>query len=68
MIDTGSGYDSQSDVPVHFGLPGGQIVDVEITILAGGERRVEVIQGVDPRDYAGAALIVRIDDDGVIAR
>jgi hypothetical protein len=68
IVDTGSGYDSQSELPVHFGLPGGNPVDVTITILAGGERRVGTLAGVDPGDYLGSSLIVRIDDDGVITR
>ena len=68
LVDTGSGYDAQSDLPVHFGLPGGQAVDVHITLLAGGERRVGVVEGVDPGDYVGRPLVVRIDDQGAVVR
>jgi len=68
IVDTGSGYDTQSDLPVHFGVPGAQPVDVRITILAGGERRTGVVEAVDPADYQGRALVVRIDDDGRIVR
>ena len=68
IVDTGSGYDAQSDLPVHFGVPGAQPVDVRITILAGGERRTGVVEAVDPADYQGRALVVRIDDDGRIVR
>ena len=30
LVDTGSGYDAQSDVPVHVGLPSAGRVDVEV--------------------------------------
>ena len=44
LVDTGSGYDSQSDLPVHFGLPGAQPVDVGVTIVGRGERRTGVLE------------------------
>jgi len=40
LVDSGSGYDSQSDVPVHVGLPAWRPVDIEVTWPASGERRV----------------------------
>ena len=33
LVATGDGYDTQSSVPVHFGLPGMRRVDVEVTWL-----------------------------------
>lgn len=39
VIDAGSGYDAQSDLPVHVGLGGSGKVDIEVTWPAGGERR-----------------------------
>jgi hypothetical protein len=38
LVDAGSGYDAQSDVPVHIGLPTTARVDVEITWPAAGRR------------------------------
>jgi hypothetical protein len=39
LVDSGSGYDAQSDVPVHFGVPAGvQFVEVQVTVPAGGRR------------------------------
>jgi hypothetical protein len=40
LVDAGSGYDAQSDVPVHVGLPSRGRVDVEVTWPANGTRRV----------------------------
>jgi len=68
IVDTGSGYDAQSDLPVHIGIPGGQPVDVEVTILAGGERRSGVVRSIDPADHLRRQLTIRIGDDGTIIR
>ena len=67
IMDTGSGYDSQSDLPVHFGVPGGQPVDVEITILVAGQRRSIRLEGIDPRDFRGVPLSIKIGPNGVIS-
>ena len=64
LVDSGSGYDAQSDLPVHFGVPGGQPVDVEVTVFADGERRTALVSGVDPRDHRGSVLELRIDAAG----
>ena len=58
-VDSGSGYDAQSDLPVHFGVPGGQQVDVEVIVTGGGRRTVTRVDDVDPRAYQGRALEVR---------
>jgi hypothetical protein len=64
LVDTGSGYDAQSDLPVHFGVPGGQPVDVEVTIFVRGRRPTVRLENVDPRDYQGVALEVRVGENG----
>ena len=66
LVDTGSGYNSQSDLPLHFGLPGGQPVDVAVTVMGGGERRTGRVSRVDPASYQGRVLTVRIGRDGSI--
>ncbi|GAB1342077.1 CRTAC1 family protein [Gemmatimonas sp.] len=38
LVDAGSGYDAQSDAPVHLGLPHGGRVDVEVIWPARGKR------------------------------
>jgi len=60
MVDTGGGYSSQGAKPVHFGLPPDVgLVDVEVTLLVGGERVVVTLDGIDPSAYAGRFLEVR---------
>ena len=64
LVDTGSGYNGQSDLPVHFGLPGGQPVDLEVTVFGQGLRHTALIPGVDPAQHQGRILEVRIDRSG----
>jgi hypothetical protein len=67
-VDSGSGYDGQSDLPVHFGLPGGQPVDLEITTILAGSRFSTRLPGIDPRAYRGRVLTVRLDAQGQLVR
>ena len=46
LVDAGSSYDSQSDLPVHFGLADPGRVDVEVTWPAHGARNVTRKRGV----------------------
>lgn len=66
LVDTGSGYDAQSELPLHFGLPGGQPVDVEVTIFAEGERRTGRIEGLEPREQRGRVVVLRVGRDGSV--
>lgn len=40
LVDAGSGYNAQSDVAVHIGLPSAERVDIEVIWPAAGERRL----------------------------
>ncbi|WP_089410467.1 penicillin acylase family protein [Granulicella rosea] len=60
LVDTGSGYNSQSVIPVHFGL-GAYMgpVDVEVTFMTNGGRKVVRVPGVAPAEHIGDPLIVK---------
>ena len=60
LVDSGSGYDSQNDVPVHFGLPSTARVDVEVTWPARGTRGVTRQRNVDPTADSARPLVVRL--------
>jgi hypothetical protein len=60
LIDTGSGYDAQNVMPVHFGLPSESAVDVEVIYPRGGRRQVTRVPGVDPKRWQGRSLVVRV--------
>ena len=60
LLDTGSGYNAQNDMPVHFGLAKLQPVDVEVTWPARGKRTIVRVRNVQPARTAGAAVIVRV--------
>ena len=59
LVDSGSGYDAQNDMPVHFGLADAVRVDVEVTFPARGKRNVMRMRGVDPRKQP--TIVIRID-------
>lgn len=55
LVDSGSGYDMQNDLPVHIGIGQAPLVDVEVTWPANGARTVTRVEGV----RAGQRLTVR---------
>jgi len=48
LVDAGTGYDAQSDLPVHVGLASAGRVDIEVTWPAAGVRQVTRKRGVAP--------------------
>jgi len=48
LVDSGSGYDAQNEMPVHFGVGSRTSVDVEVTWPGGGRRLVTRAAGVRP--------------------
>lgn len=61
LVDTGGGYCSQSIVPVHVGLPTDGKVDVEVTAMTKGGRKVTRVAGVDPNKLPKRVLTVKTD-------
>lgn len=59
LVDSGSGYSSQSVLPVHFGLPLPGKVDVEVTTMSNTGRKLTRVEGVDPAKLAGKALSIK---------
>jgi hypothetical protein len=60
LVDSGSGYDAQSVMPVHFGLGAAASVDVEVMFPRSGTRTVVRARGVDPKKLIGKSLVVRV--------
>lgn len=60
LVDTGSGYDAQSDMPVHVGLPNGGRVNVEVIFPMRGMRNAVLVRNVNPAAYRGTVLTVRV--------
>lgn len=59
QVGTGDGYNTQSALPVHFGLPQLAPVTVEVTFLTATGRKVHSLPGINPADHAGRSLIVQ---------
>ena len=60
LVDSGSGYCSQSEMPVHLGITSewaGRI-DIEIVTVLGGSRHLSIVRDIDPDQYRGRALRV----------
>jgi len=56
LVDSGSGYNAQSEIPVHFGLAADLAVDIEVVWPAGGQRDVTIRRGIRP---GSGAITVR---------
>ena len=59
LVDSGSGYDSQSDMPVHLGFSGTGPVDIEVTPRRAGAA-VTLVRSVNPAQYVGRALTITV--------
>ncbi len=66
LLDTGSGYNSQNAMPVHFGLKNVAVIDVEITVFTGGGRKSVWLRQINPKTYRQSRLVVKINGDGEI--
>ena len=66
LVDTGSSYDAQSDLPLHFGLRNGNPVDVAVTVVGGGRRHTGMVANISPVMFSGSILSLRIDEFGRI--
>ena len=60
IVDSGSGYTSQSQVPVHFGLGDVKTVDVEVTYFTPQGRKTLVQKNVDPTKVPKGILTVKV--------
>ena len=60
LVTTGGGYNAQSAVPVHFGLPGVQTVDVEVTYLTPEGRKTKRVDGLSLSEWGGKVLTVEV--------
>ena len=61
LVDTGSGYCSQSVIPVHLGLPAADKVDVEVTTMTKAGRKTTRVAGLDPNKLPKRVLTVRVE-------
>jgi penicillin G amidase len=60
VVDTGSGYTSQSQMPVHFGLGGVRRVDVEVIYFTPQGRKSLVQRNVDPARVPQRILAIKV--------
>jgi hypothetical protein len=59
IVDTGSGYDSQNDIAVHFGLPEtARRLDIEVAYPAGGKRITMNKKNLNPQEWRRKVIVV----------
>ncbi len=68
IMDTGSGYDSQNAMPVHFGLAQEGPVDVEVATMTPKGRKTARLRKINPADFHGRHLTVRTSSNGAIVK
>ena len=68
ILDTGSGYNSQNAIAVHFGLRGVKSVDIEVTVMSKNGRKNVRLTNVDPQTYKGRYLVVKVDANGALVK
>jgi hypothetical protein len=58
IVDSGSGYCSQSELPVHLGIASDWTgnIDVEVITLMEARRHASIVRNVNPDDYRGRSL------------
>ncbi len=61
LVDSGGGYCSQNVMPVHVGLGIDGAVDVEVTTMTKGGRKVTKASNVNPSRLPGRVLIVKAE-------
>jgi hypothetical protein len=59
IVDSGGGYASQNVIPVHVGLGTDAAVDVEVTTMGKGGRKVTKSSNVMPPKMPGRVLVVK---------
>lgn len=59
VVDAGSGYNAQSDLPVHVGVGSAQRVDVLVTVPRSGNRLERWVRDVEVARHVGRALEIR---------
>ena len=59
QVSTGGGYNSQSVIPLHFGLAKLEPVTVEATFMTKQGRKKQTMKDVNPADFYGKTLVIR---------
>jgi hypothetical protein len=60
LVDSGGGYCSQNVAPLHFGVPGGGAVDVEVTSMGRTGRKVTRLPKVRPQKTGARIVVVKV--------
>ena len=59
QVSTGGGYNSQSDIPLHFGLARLEPITVEVTFMSAHGPKKQTLKNVNPSSFYGKTLVIR---------
>jgi hypothetical protein len=59
QVSSGGGYNSQSAIPLHFGLAKLQPLTIEVTFMTKQGRKQQTIRNVNPANFYGKTLVIR---------
>lgn len=59
QVSTGGGYNSQSAIPLHFGLAMLEPVTVEVTFMSKRGPKKQTVKNIDPASFHGKTLVIR---------
>jgi hypothetical protein len=59
QVSTGGGYNSQSAIPLHFGLARLEPVTVEVTFMSTQGPKKQTIKDVNPAHFYDKTLVIR---------
>lgn len=68
LVDTGSGYNSQDAISLHFGLKVLENIDIEVTSMTQDGRISDWIRDLNPANYSGENFEIRVDNSGKIVK
>lgn len=60
LVDGGSGYDAQNDIPLHIGLASTRAVDIEVVVPGAAHGARKRLRNVRPAEWAGRTLVIRV--------
>lgn len=64
ILDTGSGYNSQNAMPLHFGLGAQRMVDIAVVVPRNGNRRPAVVRNVSARAWDRCVAVIHVTASG----
>ena len=60
LVDTGSGYNAQNDLPVHIGLPREEPICVAVSFPAGGKKLITACRALTAQQWMTKEIVIAV--------